>query len=68
MNTALHIIFFFSHIKNNIVASLSRKKKQLQTALSQSLIYSSHMAITLQLPVNQECDHELKQLDNSNMK
>lgn len=67
MNTALHIIFFFSHIKNNIVASLSRKK-QLQTALSQSLIYSSHMAITLQLPVNQESDHELKQLDNSNMK
>lgn len=59
MNTALHIIFFFSHIKN---------KKQLQTALSQSLIYSSHMAITLQLPVNQESDHELKQLDNSNMK
>lgn len=58
MNTALHIIFFFSHIKNNIVASLSRKK-QLQTALSQSLIYSSHMAITLQLPVNQESDHEL---------
>lgn len=67
MNTALHIIFFFSHIKNNIVASLSRKK-QLQTALSQSLIYSSHMAITLQLPVNQESDHELQQLDNSNMK
>lgn len=67
MNTALHIIFFFSHIKNNIVASLSRKK-QLQTALSQSLIYSSHMAITLQLPVNQESDHGLKQLDNSNMK
>lgn len=67
MNAALHIIFFFSHIKNNIVASLSRKK-QLQTALSQSLIYSSHMAITLQLPVNQESDHELKQLDNSNMK
>lgn len=67
MNTALHIIFFFSHIKNNIVASLSRKK-QLQTALSQSLIYSSHMAITLQLPVNQESDHELKQLNNSNMK
>lgn len=67
MNTALHIIFFFSHIKNNIVASLSRKK-QLQTALSQSLIYSSHMSITLQLPVNQESDHELKQLDNSNMK
>lgn len=67
MNTDLHIIFFFSHIKNNIVASLSRKK-QLQTALSQSLIYSSHMAITLQLPVNQESDHELKQLDNSNMK
>lgn len=67
MNTALHIIFFFSHIKNNIVASLSRKK-QLQTALSQSLIYSSHMANTLQLPVNQESDHELKQLDNSNMK
>lgn len=67
MNTALHIIFFFSHIKINIVASLSRKK-QLQTALSQSLIYSSHMAITLQLPVNQESDHELKQLDNSNMK
>lgn len=67
MNTALHIIFFFSHIKNNIVASLSRKK-QLQTALSKSLIYSSHMAITLQLPVNQESDHELKQLDNSNMK
>lgn len=67
MNTALHIIFFFSHIKNNIAASLSRKK-QLQTALSQSLIYSSHMAITLQLPVNQESDHELKQLDNSNMK
>lgn len=67
MNTAIHIIFFFSHIKNNIVASLSRKK-QLQTALSQSLIYSSHMAITLQLPVNQESDHELKQLDNSNMK
>lgn len=67
MNTALHIIFYFSHIKNNIVASLSRKK-QLQTALSQSLIYSSHMAITLQLPVNQESDHELKQLDNSNMK
>lgn len=67
MNTALHIIFFFSHIKNNIVASLSRKK-QLQTALSQSLIYSSHMAITLQLPVNQESDHGLKKLDNSNMK
>lgn len=67
MNTALHIIFFFSHIKNNIVASLSRKK-QLQTAFSQSLIYSSHMAITLQLPVNQESDHGLKQLDNSNMK
>lgn len=67
MNTALHIIFFFSHIKNNIVASLSRKK-QLQTALSQSLIYSSHMAITLQLPVHQESDHGLKQLDNSNMK
>lgn len=67
MNTALHILFFFSHIKNNIVASLSRKK-QLQTALSQSLIYSSHMAITLQLPVNQESDHGLKQLDNSNMK
>lgn len=67
MNTALHIIFFFSHIKNNKVASLSRKK-QLQIALSQSLIYSSHMAITLQLPVNQESDHELKQLDNSNMK
>lgn len=59
--------FFFSHIKNNIVASLSRKK-QLQTALSQSLIYSSHMAITLQLPVNQESDHGLKKLDNSNMK
>lgn len=67
MNTALHIIFFFSHIKNNIVASLSRKK-QLQTALSQSLIYSSHMAITLQLPVNQESDHGLKKLNNSNMK
>lgn len=67
MNTALHIIFFFSHIKNNIVASLSRKK-QLQTAFSQSLIYSSHMAITLQLPVNQESDHGLKKLDNSNMK
>lgn len=67
MNTALHIIFFFSHIKNNIVASLSRKK-QLQTTLSQSLIYSSHMAITLQLPVNQESDHGLKKLDNSNMK
>lgn len=67
MNTALHIIFFFSHIKNNIVASLSRKK-QLQTALSQSLIYSSHMAITLQLPVNQESDHGLTKLDNSNMK
>lgn len=66
MNTALHIFFFFSHIRNNIVASLSRKK--LQTALSQSLIYSSHMAITLQLPVNQESDHGLKQLDNSNMK
>lgn len=66
MNTALHIFFFFSHIKNNIVASLSRKK-QLQTALSQSLIYS-HMAITLQLPVNQESDHGLKKLDNSNMK